>query len=295
MLGGQARIARTGSNGAAILVADDGSLLEKAFGLRTSHVAYAPARDLVIEGEGDEPRRFLVLECDGSDHELLLQFLHLVDTLSLVESTAGAFDEKVRRVFELFRAFNTHGTGTPQGLWAELLLIAIAKDTEYLARAWHSEPNDLYDFVADGSRLEVKSTTREVREHEFSYEQLKSHADATIVASLLLRESPNGANVFDLLEEVLARLPKPDLRIRVESIVRRTLGESWREAHDVRFDVQAARASLTLFRACDAPCVAEPIPASVKRVRFVSDLSAALPAADIDHHTLFRALRSSTH
>lgn len=59
-----------------------------------------------------------------------------------------------------------------QGLWAELFVISIASNPEYLLKAWHSSLNDVYDFNDGIDKIEVKSTSKSHRIHKFSYDQL---------------------------------------------------------------------------------------------------------------------------
>jgi hypothetical protein len=288
------RVAKTPSGGAAILVRSHVAI-EDEYGLRTAYVSYEPRRELQIEGTKTESGVFRVLECQGDDLDLLKHFLRLVRTLDLVDTTPVAFDSEVRSLFELFRALVGRGTGTAQGLWAELALISAATDPSHLVQAWHSDPDDLHDFVGNGDHLEVKSTTRNIREHEFSLEQLERAPDKTIIASMLLREDAAGPSVFDLLDHLSSRVEQKGLRQRAEAIVATTLGEGWREATEVRFDLGHALASLSPCGAADVPRVLGPVPAAVRRVRFTADLSAVPTCRNSGAHRLWAAAMPVIH
>lgn len=290
-LAGNLRIARTPSDGAALLCRSDATVDTGAFSLTTAHVTYQVARPLAIEGDPAGQQPYLVLECDGGDADLLMHFLRIVERLGLASSHGQEFDRAVRSIFELFRSLSQPGTGTPQGLWAELLLFTLAKDPSYLAAAWHSEPGDLHDFVGAGSRLEVKSSVRTVREHDFSLEQLERDVQNTVIVSVMLTESSSGANVLDLLDDALSKIDGIDLRDRVNRIARKTLGEGWREALDLRFDLPQAVAGLRAFEARHVPRVTLPLPVGIRNVRFVADLSNAEHLFTSPKHALLMALR----
>jgi len=49
------------------------------------------------------------------------------------------------------------------GLFGELSILAASTKKEELVRGWHSAPDATYDFSFDGSRLEVKTSTRPTR------------------------------------------------------------------------------------------------------------------------------------
>ena len=79
--------------------------------------------------------------------------------------------------------------------------------------------------------------------------------------------------VAQVVAQVVARLPVcAESRKRVRAIVAETLGESWREAEMIRFDVGLARDGRRLFDTRKVPSVDPRIPPQVSRVRFVVDL-----------------------
>lgn len=290
-VGPNARVARTASDGAALLVRISGEPSRPTSGLRTRHVEYAPSRDLIVKsGEREERATFAVLECEGDDTDLVQHFLRLVATLPLdADETTVDFHDAVTRMFVLFRSLSKRARGTPQGIWAETFLVAHSRVPDYLVQAWHSDPHDLHDFSGDGYRLEVKSTSRRLREHDFSLEQLERAPEKTHVASVMVTPDDRGDSVFDLLQRLSERVAQPELRRRAEVVVAEALGEDWREARDLRFDAGSARASFALFRALDIPRVPQPLPPTVRDVRFRADLSAVSPC-EAGEHAVAQAL-----
>jgi hypothetical protein len=270
----RARVARTPEGGAAVLVSvNEPQAATSPFRLRTSHITYTPSRALSIRaGDDVETGDFAVLECGESDPELVRRFLRVAATLPL-DGAANALDEAVQQIFELFRSFTRRGTHAIQGIWAEVLLVAKGQAPSYLVSAWHSDSSELHDFVGDGHEFEVKSSTRGVREHEFSLDQLERAPKTTTVGSLLLEEDDAGATLFELLDELKARLEAPELVRRAEIIVGKALGDSWQDAEEVRYSVPRALASLVFYKANDIPRPPGPIPAAVSGVCFRADLS----------------------
>lgn len=137
-------------------------------------------------------------------------------------------------------------------------------------------------------RLEVKSTSQELREHAFLLEQLTQQqaGGQTLVASMLLEESPFGVSVLELQDVIVRRLGSAsEPRRRLETIVADSLGAAFDEAHQVKFVLDTARDSLLLFNANQIPCVAPP-PPEVKRVQFTVDLSTTPPVSLEDSRQL---------
>lgn len=294
--GSQLRVAKTDGGGSALLLAvSDTPPADDVFGLKTSHIEYQPHRQLTVTQAGTTVAgRFAVLECQDADPELNAYFLRVAD--ALVDEAKGPdgvarFDAAVRSLFELFRSLSRAGTRSIQGLWSELLLIGYARDPAYLVQAWHSDPAELHDFAGDGWRLEVKSSSRSLREHEFSLDQLLFEPDGTVIASVLLTEDDAGSTVFDLLEGLSERLGPGALYQRAEAIVAASLGNAWRDAREVRYVVADALESVQLFPAHAIPRPPGAMPPEVRAVRFRASLAAvpALEATGVENQ-VFAAL-----
>lgn len=276
------RIAKTSEGGAALLIPSEIAGVPNSGGeaLRTSHVSYSPRRHLTVRGGSQAVADwFAVLACEESDPELVRYFLRIADALLATEGdevSMGA-DTAIRQLFELFRAMSRPSIRTLQGLWGELVLVAHARDPDAIVESWHSAPSDVHDFIGFGARLEVKTTSTGLREHEFSLAQLLHAQGQTYVASMMLEHASEGGSLFDLLDQLLGRIEKSGLRRRAETIVADSLGASWRGVEDVRFDVSGALDSTRVIRSGDVPRVPEGYPPTVKAIRFRADVAACAP------------------
>ena len=204
----------------------------------------------------------------------------------------------VSALVELFRAAATPGTKTVQGLWAELFLIAQADKPSLLVQAWHTTPEDRYDFATGPERIEVKSAGTHVRQHRFSLEQLTPPPGTrVIVASVFTERSAGGASIADLLDRITNLVDAAPLQAHAERITYLALGSTWREAMTTRFDTELATASLRFIDAAAVPSITAPIPPGVTQVRFCSDLTAALTLSANDlqgAEGLLKAAQAST-
>ena len=184
--------------------------------------------------------RFSVVKCVEADDLLHDRFFDAIETLlrSLGETPAA---EQLRQVLagliELFRLANQPSRGTVQGLWAELWLIAGARDPEVLLDAWHAEPTDAYDFNSGPDRIEVKSAGQRIRRHHFSHRQLTPPAGTRLViCSLFVESSGGGPTVAALIERIRRRVAKPQALRRLDHVVAGTLGADWRIGMGAAFD-----------------------------------------------------------
>ncbi len=272
------RVARSYDDHPAILIAFEGPPSSASMSRRLANISYVPPAPVDIVAANGEVHsgRMAVLECRSDDVLLADHFFRIAGALlfdQTIAPTERSLEQSIDAIVTLFRAIQRPGERSIQGLWGELAIIAWAPDPEKALSAWHSSPRALHDFSAGNERLEVKSTTRDLREHSFRLEQLSRHGGAhTIIASLVLTPCDDGVSVNDLVQQIAKRVGGESER-RLVTLVAQSLGAEWREADNLRFDPTAARDGLRLYLAEQVPSVASPVPAEVKDVRFTVDLS----------------------
>jgi hypothetical protein len=280
---GALRIARSYSNQPALLIATAGSGLTPR---RLANLTFAPPLDMVVARAdgGSERARFAVLICTAEDADLERYFCRVlgaffgdVGDASVTAPSAEEVERTLDGITTLFSALNRAPKQSVQGLWSELAIVAWAREPEAAISAWHSAPTALHDFALGSHRLEVKSTLTKLREHHFQLDQLSSATTGeTVIASVMLQQTSHGLSVFDLAEQIGERVGD-EAAARLETIIADCLGRDWRDADadDGRFDLDATKHTLRLYRAKDVPTVAQPLPTGIKRVEFVADLSHA--------------------
>ena len=188
----------------------------------------------------------------------------------------------------MFQALDSPPLKVAQGLWTELFILAESEDPGKLVDAWHSVPEDLYDFNDGCHRIEVKSASGQVRRHSFSLAQLQPPAGThLVVASVIVNRAGGGTTVNDLADELRCRLSgSPEQQLRIYRVVTLTLGDRWREFSLERFDRPEARNSLAFFRPSDIPMVNSDLPAGVSNVRFSADLTGKVPYSEQETRAL---------
>jgi hypothetical protein len=245
---------------------------------RLANLTYSPPATVDLAGtDGFRHRAHLaVLQCRTDDVNLAAYFFRIASTILLDDPGASSeegFESALDALVTLFRSLQRPGLKTIEGLWTELAIILWATDPVVAMSSWHSSPRALHDFAAGSYRLEVKASLKGLREHAFMLDQLATlGGGVTLIASVLLDETENGASVFDLVGAIGAHVGV-DSAARLQTIVGDSLGNRWRDAADIRFSLEDARASLRIYAAEDVPTIPEPMPPEVKDVRFTVDLS----------------------
>jgi hypothetical protein len=271
----RARVGKSSRGTPAFLLAATDPRLAPIHLRNLSAVFNAPCRLMVDGGERDE--LLTVVECLSTDREVQALFLRgLGPVVELVARTAvpGDVRKAVESLAELFRALNRPRTRSVLGLWGELLVLAHASNPARMARGWHVEFDERFDFAEERLRIEVKTTRSPRREHEVSLEQIRSDGIEILLVSIQTGESAGGTSVGQLMNELLSRLAGcPGEQLLVMEGVAGALGSEWSTALDVAFDRQRARSSMSFYSADEVPAVSTPIPSQVRDVRFTVDLS----------------------
>jgi hypothetical protein len=183
--------------------------------------------------------------------------------------------------------------GSVLGVWGELLVAASSSQPGAMVDAWHAQIDDRFDFASEGSRLEVKTTTRPARIHHFGLGQLLPVPGASrYVVSIMTAESQPGTCVADLVGDLQQQLAgSPVRQLKVLEQVAATLGPDWPVTASRTFDMDAGLASLAVFDADEVPRV-EPGPPAVTDVALTVDLTGVdvIDVAELrDLGTLVRA------
>jgi hypothetical protein len=203
---------------------------------------------------------------------------------------------EVRMVVDLFSSISKPPIKSVQGLWAELLVIEKASDPEYLILSWHISPSDKYDFNDSKDKLEVKSTSKSKRIHRFSIEQLNNnHGSELLIASILMIETGTGKSILNLRDNILAKISDIKIKLRLNEILYKTIGNDYEKIGEVFFDYQFASDSLCFFKVKDVPRInLNAIPAQISNVTFDCDLTCTPTVLEQDYELadslLFKSL-----
>lgn len=225
--------------------------------------------------DGSEERgEFGLIRLRLGEAEYLEPFLHVVANLIRIigpDPSPGEVSIAMRRLVKLFDA-SPNPRGSVLGLWGELLVLCSTSDLTAIIDAWHADVDDRFDFAANGSRLEVKATTKMERQHIFSLEQLCPVPGASVsIASIMTTETNAGTSVNDLIIRAERLLDNDPMRqMRIHEVVAQTLGAEWARHVDHRFDEEQGRETLVLLPAAGIPRVGD-VPVQVTGVRFTAD------------------------
>ena len=238
----------------------------------------------------------IALKTDSIDlQEYFLNILYFV-IVKLPETTKlKELKIEVEKLVSLFNKFSKLPTKTVQGLWAELLVIEQSSNPEYLVKAWHYSPTDKFDFNDGIDKIEVKSTSKSRRIHNFSLEQLNPNKNSKlIIASVFAVETGKGKTIFDVVKLIDEKVKNKDVLFRINEVLIETLGIDFEKIFEHYFDYQLAIDSLAFFDSELIPKIeTSSIRLEVSNIHFDCDLSKTeelkkMPTNSLLHKSLIK-------
>lgn len=243
-------------------------------GLRLQHRASC---HVDLNGKEEQINVSLVV-CESDDVSLQEAFIS-VGEIVLQRLKSAAQVDVVAILEELIELLERPGEPSREGaigLFAELLVLSLAKDPIVAVRAWRVGASDRFDLSLDAARIEVKASGTRERRHRFSMEQcVPDHGTKAFVASTLVQESSNGTSVRELAERVQG-LVKVDaeLVMKVQRALYLVMGLP--RSGEPTFDEAHAHTKLNWYDVEDIPAIRS-VPEHVDQVRYRIDLEVAKP------------------
>jgi Putative PD-(D/E)XK family member, (DUF4420) len=222
--------------------------------------------------------QFCLVWCDAETPELYELFIKCVGAAieELPDNCVTQdLESCISKLRDLFRSLALPNNREISGLWAELFVILNSKKPAVALSLWHEDPFDRFDFSSNSLRIEVKSTVRGIRAHEFALEQLQSPAQGLgLVVSMILQPLTGGLGVFDIAREIEGFVSHNKLlKQKLWANVAHALGADFSEKLDKRFDPIYAEKHLMVYSMLDIPKPDTPVDTRISALRFIADLS----------------------
>jgi hypothetical protein len=228
-----------------------------SFAFETEFASYDPWSNLVVFESSAKLNGVSILRCNIElDDEATIEaasaiFLGLMDLQEKFGETGKAIWQ-LKSLFANRLKFELSDS-TVTGLFGELLVILASKDYPLAVSFWHSNVDDKFDFSGSNFRLEVKSTTTGVRNHNFSSHQIPGNVpEKTFVASVQIVRVENGSTLKDLLNLLRPKLEQSQ-NAKITDILYRTLGVPVELVSEYQIDLEATLQDIKLLKSVDIP------------------------------------------
>lgn len=178
-------------------------------------------------------------------------FVGLID-IQEKYGNAGAAIWEMKQFFE--NGFNSaYSEESLVGLLGELVVILRAESPENLVRYWHSNIDAYFDFSTDNLRIEVKTSKSNLRNHNFSSNQIGSGLDdKTFISSVILSPVEQGTTLSNLVELISSKLSK-NQAAKLLNVVIGTLGVVPDSVKSIQIDLETTLKSIVCIPATSVP------------------------------------------
>lgn len=268
-----------GPNGEPIFLLRDFSSIRYVMGRTLKYIKAEFHLTCGIKYEGNYlSGQFAMISCGAESPELHEIFLRCVGaSIAVLPPICGTaeLENIIIDLLEIFRVLAEPAATDISGFWAELWVIMNSSNIPFALELWHSDIYDRYDFSSSDVFLEIKSTTKSFRIHDFSLEQLNPPENGNgLVISVMLQQLSGGVGILDLVENIEESLTDhPHLKKKLWSIVTKTLGNDFSEQIDKRFDAAFAARNVNVYLMVDIPSMGPLNDARISNVKFSANLS----------------------
>jgi len=219
---------------------------------------------------------FTILHFKNTDYQLQSYFLKVIHSVFNDLTNNPSVQDILNTIFylvEIFRYISESPRKSILGLWGELFFIANSQETEFLLNIWHSDIYEYLDFSSPRIFYEIKSTTNDIRIHNFSLQQLEHNKEGYII-SIITRPLTGGHSINDIIIIIESKINNPRLIAKMNQIVSQTLGREIINLKDKKFDYQLAIETIRFFHIGKIPKIKiQNIPREISDVKFKINLT----------------------
>ena len=266
-----------------LLLAAEGTLIKEPLRLSGLEVQYSIPCDIAVSEGNHSTDTLTTIKCNSTVPAIQRYFVHASEVIVHIVGNDPDIQQvldAVDNLVELFQRLSRPSTRSARGIFAELLVIHLSTSPHTAVRAWHSAPEDRFDFSIGDVRLEVKSSASRRRVHNFSMEQcIPPSGTVGVLASIFVERSGGGLSLLELVQRVETQLAGDEnLIVKLHETIAESLGSETASSLEMRFDEELATSSYRIYDLEAIPAIRADVPNEISSVHFRSDLSRTLEA-----------------
>lgn len=230
-----------------------------------------------LESKEQSNQRFTIVKQVNGNSRMHEYFLRIIEGIILElqdNLSASKLNKEIEHLVRLFSSPKTSSEKTVLGLWGELVFILNSSSIKDSIDAWHVYKDNLYDFSFSKNNVEVKTTTRNTRSHEFNNSQLKSYKNLNVVVtSIMTEKSALGRSIMELWEDILERTKEPESRIKLSRIISETISQDIESLNQKKYNYNMAISTIKDYDSRILPSInVEHIPKPISNVHITLNL-----------------------
>lgn len=207
-------------------------------------------------------------------HEYFLSICEVIIHALYKDLNLENLNYEIDQLIKLFSSNKKIDEKIVLGLWGELVYILNSQCLETSISAWHLDKIDLFDFSLSDNCIEVKTTLKNSRIHEFNNLQLKKFSNLNVnIISILTERMALGKSIMDLWGELNNRIVDQDLRNKITSIISEIIGSDMTSITQFKYNYFMATSTIKEFNSKLIPSIDESvIPSGIIEVRLKINL-----------------------
>lgn len=190
------------------------------------------------------------------------------------ELTISRLTKEINYLVKLFSSTKKVDDKTVLGLWGELLYILSTNDRDYAVKGWHIDKHNLFDFSFSNYSVEVKTTTKNKRVHEFNNSQIKKYNRLKVtVVSIITEKASLGRSVLDLWSDITESCLSNESKSKVSRIISETVNQDINALSQIKYNYGMGESTKKEFNSENLPFIKqECIHSGVEDVRLKVNL-----------------------
>ena len=230
-----------------------------------------------LESQKESNQRFtIVKQINGNSrmHEYFLRIIEGIIQELQGNLSATKLNNEIEHLVRLFSSQKVSSDKTILGLWGELVFILNSSSIIESIDAWHIDRDNLYDFSFSTTNVEVKTTTRSTRRHEFNNSQLKSYKKLKVkIASIMTEKAALGRSIMELWQDILEQTEEPESRSKLSRVISETISQDVESLNQKKYNYNMAISTIKDYDSEYLPNIAdEHIPQAISNVHVTLNL-----------------------
>lgn len=202
-------------------------------------------------------------------HEYFLRVIEGVVSELRNDLSINKLNQELEYLLKLFSTKKKVSEAVILGLWGELVFILSYVDMPEAIKAWHIDIDNLFDFTFEDHNVEVKTTTKSERIHEFNNKQIKQYKRLNVeVISIVTNKATLGKSIMDLWTEIENYCTDSESIDKLSKTITATALNDVESLYQIKFDHSLASSTMRQINSNLIPHIEDScIPNNVNQVK----------------------------
>lgn len=249
---------------------------ENSKGVAFENEFFIMKNNFILEVEDREIGNFHILICKKNDSNNKEHFNRVCNYLFKKNNMPQSADEMLKLFYSLETIFSSktkRDVSLEIGFYGELSVINYLYQLNLpIYKMWHSNFFNKHDMeINEKTKIEIKTTVKDIRKHQFNYDQLCRNKLNIYVISCALKTCEKGLSLYELCKNTMALLKDAKQILAIELLVTR-LGLS-EEYQGINCIPDETYSSIKIYNGQDIPVLCNTVPECISNVHYDVDFS----------------------